>query len=161
MVVKKGTDILLFRYSKYDHYDFLAEHNRILEKEGFVWVLKLGRKTNEPSIRNILSQGGTLILKSPKSEGGKYTLCLFDLYSTDKPNPALYPKYYSEFIESQYCETSYQWFRITKMLEMNDAQIEALRVKKNDMAVNEIIKATRTSVMFIYNDKDLIIGEEV
>lgn len=161
MVVKENTDILLFRYSKYDHYDFLSEHKKILERTGCVWILKAGRKTNEISILDILSQGGMLVLKSPKSEGGRYSFCTFDLYSTETPDSALCPSYYTEFIDSQYYETTYQWFRITKMLEMNDAQVNSLRVKKNGMKVSEIIQTTRTSVMFLYNDEDLVFEGKV
>lgn len=159
MVIKANTDILLFRYSKYAQYNFLTEHTKILEKEGCVWILKAGRKTNETSIRNILSQGGGLVLKSPKSEGGKYSFCCYDCYSTERPEVSLFPSYYSEFIDSQYNDTEHQWFRVVKIVDMDENQIKSLRVKKNSKKVCETIKTTRTSVMFVYNDRNLIFEE--
>ena len=67
MIIDKDTEMLLFRFSNYKRYLFIEEHISILHDNGYVWMLKLGRRSNINKIKSISDNGGWLILREPKS----------------------------------------------------------------------------------------------
>ena len=44
-MISKETSMLLFRYSNYQKYRFIDEHIKIIQQLGYVWMMKMGKKT--------------------------------------------------------------------------------------------------------------------
>lgn len=150
MVIEQGKSMLLFRFSNYKSTDFIKEHLQILNKDGFVWMLKLGRRSNIRKIEQIIADGGYMVLKAPKSVGGQYYIA--KLYEVTETAPAVgYPQYYSDFIYDQYGDE--QWFKLGDIHEMPMESVDSLVLEKNRNKVDIVISQTRTSVMFITVDK--------
>ena len=152
-MIKKDTEMLLFRYSTYRKYDFIEEHKKVLDINGHVWILKSGRKSNEKKIESIIENGGWLILKQPKADGGKYFLCHFELMIEDRPEDGKYPDYYREFIEE--ISSAEQWFKITSIREMPISEVNKVVLCKNEAKVIDVIGTTMTSVMFVRSAADI------
>lgn len=85
MIIDSNTEMLLFRYNNYKKHLFIDEHRSVLQREGHVWMLKLGRKTNNERIRAISEGGGWMILRAPKSEGGTSFLAKFTEMQEETP----------------------------------------------------------------------------
>ena len=148
-MIDKNTEMLLFRFGEFKHYDFIEEHTKIINEHGYVWVLKSGRKSNPAKIKEIINQGGWIILKQPKNAGGKYYIGQFVNVQEEEPTDQCYPNYYEEFFF--FFLTNEQWFKITSIAELNSNDIEKIVLCKNGNRVVDIIGTTMTSVMFVKN----------
>lgn len=152
-MIEKNAEMLLFRYSEFKHYDFIKEHKAVLAKNGYVWMLKSGRKSNPDKLSSIIEQGGWLILKQPKNAGGKYYICQFDAVQEYEPADKSYPDYYKEFVSERL--TNEQWFRLISINEMPDIEVDKIVLCKNENKVIDIIGTTMTSVMFVKNSSPI------
>ena len=45
--------VIVLRINCYRDYDFIAEHNKIVDKQGGVWLLKIGRKIPERRLEDL------------------------------------------------------------------------------------------------------------
>lgn len=157
MKIKKNTEMLLFRYSNYDQFSFIDEHIAILDKYRHVWMLKLGKRTSLVKLKAILENGGWLILRSPKGDGSRCYIAQFTEMVEELPGDGFYPKYYQKILEGitendfYYSEPSFQWFKIITIKSIDESVVDSLVMSKTGKMVNDVIKTTRTAVMFIKN----------
>ena len=159
MIIPEKTQMLLLRYSNYGKNNFIEEHLKVIRESGFVWMMKIGKRTNIIKINEVLEQGGYLVLKSPKRDGEKYYLARFVEVKECPPDDDNHtPKYYTDiYRDGLLADASAQTFKLVEVTELNDELVRTLRLKLNGKPVSEVIKETRTSVMFIENDKELIV----
>lgn len=158
MIIPVKTQMLLFRFSNYGKNKFIDEHIKVLNDKGFVWMMKIGKRTNVDKINEILRQGGYLVLKSPVRDGEKYYLAQFTEVKECEPDEEYAPEYYSDIYQDELLNGgTLQIFKIKRIEELNEKMVKHLRLKLNGRLVADVIKETRTSVMFIENDKELIV----
>ncbi|NLV53284.1 MAG: hypothetical protein GXY64_08480 [Bacteroidales bacterium] len=161
MIIDSNTEMLLFRYNNYKKHLFIDEHRSVLQREGHVWMLKLGRKTNNERIRAISEGGGWMILRAPKSEGGTSFLAKFTEMQEETPTEHCYPEYYKEIFQDSndnffyYEDSPQQWFNIVLLFPLNSDVASSLVISKNKKKVDDVIPTTRTAVMFVQNDSPI------
>lgn len=164
MKILKDTNMLLFRFRSYGKNNFIESHKKILNEKKYVWMLKLGKRTSTEKLRDILDEGGWLILRAPKSEGSKSFIAKYVAFSENEPEDMIYPEYYQEIIddeESEYFEGNsiMQWFKINLLTEIDEVTADMLVMAKSEKKVNEVIGTTRTAVMFVKNTQEIVIKE--
>ena len=164
MKILKDTNMLLFRFRSYGKNNFIESHKKILNEKKYVWMLKLGKRTSTEKLRDILDEGGWLILRAPKSEGSKSFIARYVAFSENKPEDMIYTEYYQEIIddeESEYFEGNsiMQWFKINLLTEIDEVTADMLVMAKSEKKVNEVIGTTRTAVMFVKNTQEIVIKE--
>ena len=156
MIIEKDTQMMLFRYSNYKHHKFIEELANIIREEGYVWMLKLGRKSDPKKLEKIIDNGGWLVLRAPKSDGGVSYLAKFTEVRDSAPEDSKSPDYYDEIFSGKdnsmfFDESSQQWFRLEYLTELKDDGAASLTISKTGKKVDEVISTTRTVVMFIQN----------
>ena len=161
MIIPIGTRMLLFRFNNYKNYAFIDEHTRIIKHSGYVWLMKAGRRTNTDKLRAVLDDGGYLVLKAPIKAGGDYYLCRFEDLKENEPDDFDHvPSYYHELIDViDYSEKSCQFFKVTWIIPLPADQVDSLILQSKEKQVAEIIKETRTAVMFIKNTRPIEINQ--
>lgn len=152
MVIKENTNMLLFRFRDFGKYDFIDTHREFIEKNGYVWLLKIGKKTSSERLSEIQREGGWMILRSPKADGGKSYVVKFVSFTEETPNDGMFPEYYEEVINSEdFWEATCQWFKIDRIISLSDEFSKTLVMAKTQKPIDEVIGATRTAVMFVKN----------
>ena len=152
MVIKEDTSMLLFRFRSFGRYDFVETHKEFIDKNGCVWLLKIGKRTSSEKISEIQQEGGWMILRSPKADGGKSYIAKFLDYAEETPTDGLFPSYYEEVINSEdFWEATCQWFKIDRLIPLSTETTKTLVMVKTEKPVDEIIGSTRTAVMFVKN----------
>ena len=152
MVIKENTNMLLFRFRDFGKYNFIETHREFIEKNGHVWLLKIGKKTSSEKIAEILQEGGWMILRSPKADGSKSYVVKFVDYSEKTPEDGMFPNYYEEVLNSEdFWEATCQWFMIDRIISLCDESAKTLVMAKTEKPIEEVIGATRTAVMFVKN----------
>ena len=158
MIIKKYTEMLLFRYSNYKKHSFISEHNDVLTEKGQVWMLKLGRKSNAQKLKSIADNGGWLVLRAPKADGGSSYIAHFVKVQEDVPQDAIYPQYYKDILEGTsddffyFSNSSRQWFKLDGIKPLDEKAAASLIISKTGKKVDDVINTTRTAVMFIKNE---------
>ena len=104
-----------------------------------------------------------MILKSPLKEGGKYYICCFtDIRENEIDDPNHVPSYYDELMEDiDFYDRRYQLFKVTWILPLPDSCSDCLVLQLNGKQVSDIIKRTRTAVMFVQNEKTIDLPERM
>src|SRR5574344_701060 len=93
--LEKNTKCLLLKTKKYQKYDFFEEHEKFINDNKYVWLMKTGRKIKDDYLKEIMKTNGGLILKTPGREN--YELYFCELVDVDANNvDGVYPKYYNE-----------------------------------------------------------------
>lgn len=157
MTIEKNTEMVLFRFNNYKKHSFIDEHQDVLEKDGHVWMLKFGRKTDYKKLQLIIRSGGWLVLRAPKSDGGKSYLAQFTDVQEYDPADMSFPAYYKELFETTddrfyFKESSRQWFRLVSLKPLHNVEAASFVISKTGKKVEDVVKATRTAVMFVKND---------
>lgn len=148
--IEQSKNILLFRFSNYKRYDFVLEHNKVVEKNGFSWVLKNGKIPDSRKIQKVLDDGGWIVIKTPKASGNKFYITQMTEYSSEAPKNNIYPAYYSSFISDQYGESnSGIWMKIGQIISINEAVANTLVLANGGKPVMDVINRTMTSFMFV------------
>lgn len=162
MTIAAGTEMLLFRYNNYKSYSFIKEHQSFLDKNEYVWMLKLGKKSSIDKINAIKAAGGWIVLRAPKSEGGVSYIASFTDYSENEPDDGNYPEYYNEILYGLDDEESFdiydpafQWFKLRWIRKLDEESANNLVVSKTGKRVEDVVETTRTAVMYIKNMKNL------
>lgn len=152
MVIKENTNMLLFRFRDFGNYDFIDTHREFIEKHGYVWLLKIGKKTSSEKVSVIQREGGWMILRSPKAKGSNSYVAKFVSFSEETPKDGMFPEYYEEVINSEdFWEATCQWFKIDRIISLSDKSSKTLVMAKTQKPIDEVIGATRTAVMFVKN----------
>lgn len=156
MVVKANKEILVVRFSQYKKVDFIEEHLKLIRKIGNVWMLKIGRKIPEKSLKNVLSENGMILLKAPKKVGGKYYLAMVEEYHNGLPKDSfVYPDYYKEIIEDCFgFSLEGTWIKVNCIKEMPKDLLNNFQMSKNGKPLENVINSTRTSVLYAVCNKD-------
>lgn len=164
MLITANTEMLLFRFNNYKKHSFIKQHRAVLEKYGYVWMLKIGKRSSIEKIQSIINNGGWLVLRSPKADGSISYIAKFTEISEEEPIEPIYPEYYNEILNIDDEDTDfynpnavYQWFKLEKIKELCEEDARNLVVSKTGKQVNEVIGTTRTAVMFIQNCKQITV----
>ena len=166
MVLTQGNTCLLIRYNTYHDYDFILEHQKIIQQVGYVWMLKLGKKIPEKSVRRVINSGGTVLLRAPKKEGGGlYAAQILDVqYSIEEK---AYPTYYNEILSNSMSELLYNmhasektWLKIVNLNPIDDIYKTHFRLQKNGKPLLDVLDSTRTAVMYVYPDIDMLFPDK-
>ena len=157
MNVENGTKMILIRYNIYKNNDFISEHKLILSAQEHVWILKTGKEIPETKLHAYVGDGGYLVLRSPKSQGGNYYLAhVVDSYNGEPKRDMKYPDYYHEMIDDEKLwmidSLAGTWFKVNKIERINDSTVSKLRLISNGKNVDEVIRTTRSTTMYITCD---------
>lgn len=156
IIINEKTAVLLFRFKSAPESDYITEHRKVMNQYGHVWMLKAGKVTSEDKIHSVMKNGGWLLLKSKKEDGGKYYLAKFDSYCrgiSDKTKHIV-PSYKNMY--SLRANDKIQAFRVVWISEeLSYDVIQHFRLNLDGRSVPDFIDNTSTAVMFVYNDKEI------
>lgn len=163
MLIETGTNMILFRYNNYKSFSFITEHQSVLKQNGYVWMLKIGKKSSEDKIKKVQAAGGWIILRAPKSDGGISYISHFTVCCAEQPSDHCYPQYYEDLIKSRneafdfFEDPSFTWFRIDSITDFAVENSKKLVMAVNGKSVDKVIETTRTAFMFIKNNSPIMI----
>ena len=166
MIICANTNMMLFRFSNYKDHNFIDEHKSVLRTKEHVWMLKLGKKANPQIIKKIRQDGGWIILRTPKVDGSKCYLAHFTTTRETPPEDKCFPTYYQELLDDQnirfvYMEHSaQQWFRLTSIQLLDHQSVSSLITSKTSKNVEDLIKTTRTAVMYVKNSAPIVLEDK-
>ena len=159
MDIRANKKMLVLRYSPYKKYDFIHEHEKIIDKYGCVWLLKLGKPVPDIALKEILEGDSGLILKAPKKDGGSYYYChMLSAQNTNVKREMRYPDYYNELMNELYWYSfTGTWIKIKKFILLEPDEIKHLKLVSNNKDLVEVLGQTRTTMLYAYSDNDLIL----
>lgn len=149
MIVKENTNLFLVRFGNFWSQDFICEHKKIIEKKGYVWFLKTGKKPSMSKIESVIEDGGYIIFKESKHVGNNYYIGTFSEVNNEKPLDMSYCPSYYENVKA-YSEV---WFKVTSIFKMDEALVDSLVISSNGHPLLEMIDRTMSSFMFVKNNK--------
>lgn len=161
MVITANTEMLLFRFNNYKRTTFIDEHLKVLNQNGYVWMLKVGKRTSLQKLNEIAKAGGWIVLRAPKADGSKSSLAKYVEVIEETPEDLAYPEYYDEIISGNevffngFAEVTHQWFKLTLLGDLKESDASKLVLSKTKKPIAEVIPTTRTAVMFIQNSKEI------
>lgn len=158
MIIIPNTKILFFRFSNYKNYDFIQEHKKILKENGYVWMLKAGKRSSIDKIRRVQQDGGWMVLRSPKSNGSVSYIANFSDITEDDPKDECIPAYYIKLLDDENLDlncvnSTHQWFRLKSIESLDQSISDNLVLDTSGKRLVDTIGTTRTAVMFVHNDK--------
>ena len=158
MKISENTKMLLFRYSNYKHHKFVEEHLAVLNRSGYVWMLKAGKRSSMDKLAAIMKMGGWLVLRAPKADGSTCYIAKFSAIEDTEPEDGVFPDYYNDFLDGDdlyFEEASGQWFKLEMIKELPEKFKTSLVISQSGKHVDDIIDSTRTAVMFIQNEAEI------
>lgn len=160
MIITQKKKMLLLRFSNYKHFDFVSEHKKVLSENGYVWMLKIGKRIPDKRLTEVFNEPSALILKAPKDAGGKYYVAVVERTVNSSPTDGMvYPAYYNELIddENMWIADSLDgtWFCIVSMEQLPDEMVSHLRLSSNDKAVEDVLSKTRSATVYVYSEDDI------
>lgn len=154
MFIKKNSEIFLIRLNTTGYNNAINDHIELINKHGYVWLQKRGRKARIERLTDVLVQGGYIIIKEPKHNGDRYFIGQFVEVADQLPNEEnTYPDYYNKY---KNYENRSQWFKITSLTQLNNDDIEELYFASSKEKVTNIINSTSTAFMFVFCKRDII-----
>lgn len=159
MVIEANKAVLLIRYNNYKKTDFILEHNKIVSDKGYVWMLKAGRKLVESKLLKVINETGVVILKAPKNSGGNYYYAKIQDYRFGiQSRDMISPDYYKILVDD---ESLWQiesldgtWLKIGEIKPLSINVIERFKLISNGKKVDDVIRSTMSSTLYIQNDRD-------
>ena len=145
--------LLVLRFNNYKNNDFIVEHKKIIDKNGAVWLLKLGKPVPKKALEEILLNTGGLILKAPKARGGNFYYCkMLDARNSRPDSNMKFPEYYKEMMDDLFW-FSFEgtWIKINGFRELNDSEILKLKLIRNNRLLPEVLMQTRTTMLYAYS----------
>lgn len=158
--IKSNTHLLLLRFNNYKKYSFLDEHLRYVKDDGSVWMLKIGRKIPEAKIQDVLNQGGILILKEPKIDGGKYYVAHIKEYLYGAATYEMsFPEYYYEMADDEMIWNMEEglfgtWLHVDQIEPLPKDFVPNLKLLSNGKDVEDVLSHTMSSMMYIQSKQD-------
>ena len=145
--------VIVLRINCYRDYDFIAEHNKIVDKQGGVWLLKIGRKIPERRLEDLIETSGILVLKADKRHGGVYfETKLFEYYYGDPSESMYHPDYYDELINvlsyTRDVSVNGTWLLIGKISKMEEERIRRLTLEKTGEPICKLMDKCSTACMY-------------
>lgn len=149
--------MLLLRFSNYKKYDFIEEHMKLIKNEGYVWLMKAGRRLPQDKIAELYRNGGTLILRGSKSAGAKFYKLTVEEYMDGRITKDFsYPEYYEEMITDDsfwFMESlTGSWFKIISIVEMNDEEKQQLVLVSNGKKAEDVLNKSMSSILYVKYD---------
>lgn len=160
MVIEAGKSALLIRYNNYKKTNFIEEHNKVVETNGCVWMLKAGRRLVDKKIDKVINESALLILKAPKSSGGEYYYAeVLDFRYGDREKKEDSPAYYENLVEDerlwQIESLTGTWLKVGEIKPLKKSVIEKLRLLSNGKRVVDVINSTMSSSLYVCSDKKI------
>ena len=150
MEICKDSKILLFRFSNYWTDDFIRDHKSIIDRTGYVWMCKQGKRSSLEIVASIIRDGGCIVLKEPDKCGGKYYIGHFTEITEDQPDDiSHFPTYYLR--ELHLYRTRAQWLKINEIHLLPSSYVESLYLQKSGKKLKDQINRTSSAVMYITN----------
>lgn len=155
--LKKETPHLFLRLNNFENYNFIEEHKKVMDKYGYVWLLKIGKTINQEFVKKVIAEKGGIILKSSVKDGNKFYYC--DLLSNEVPEndkELIYPNYYNEFFEYEAynledLKKSGYWFKIANMREITEDDVYNFRICKGHKPMLDCALYSRVVHMYVEN----------
>lgn len=155
MIYEKDTTAIVLRVNNYKGYNFIDEHKNVLNKNGKVTLLKLGRVLAVKSIETVKNSGGFIILKEPKASGGKYYLGkITDIAVGERKPEYLFPEYYLE-IEDYEAPLIGTWITIEALAMIPEDYTLYFELDKGGKKMVDIVNCTRSPILFVHCNKSL------
>ena len=160
MVVQAGKAALLLRYSDYRNTEFIQEHNKIVSKQGYVWLLKAGRRLVENKLAKVKKESSLIILKAPKGKGGDYYYAeILDYRYGRQINEGESPEYYKNLpgdeklwqIES----LDGTWIKIGQINPICKELMDKFVLLSNEKSVVDVINSTMSAVLYIWCKEEM------
>lgn len=158
MKIKQETPMILFRYNNYQKKDFILEHKQVIKENGFVWMLKSGKKSSVKKIENVIENGGYMLLKAPKADGGSLYIAKCIEFSENDPKMIYYPKYYQSILKYSpfsYSEPVSQWFKIKNIKKIDSNILKKFVLINGKKSVDDLLSNCMTAVMFVENESEI------
>ena len=157
MFIKKQNPVLILRISNFRSFSFVEEHTKLLAAGEGVWILKTGKLIPEKALSSIIEAGGTLFLRTPKKQGGRWYLSHFDKYRIGEPSSDMnYPAYYQLLCSQEEIQSLYgTWKQKKKIEEVGEDVVSHLTLRANGHSVLDIINTTRTAYLYAESDVNI------
>lgn len=159
--------IIVLRINYFKDYDFIAEHNKILDAQQSVWLLKIGRKIPEGRMRELLENQGTLVLKADKKHGGiYYETKVFDYYYGEPKKTMNHPNYYQQLIDTlaytRDVSVDGTWIKIGIIHKMNENRVRRMILEKTGEPIYELMNKCSTAYMYanLIDEEEIIHAED-
>lgn len=159
--IKPETPHLFLRLNNYNGYDFIKEHKNCIDKNGYVWLLKVGKTINRDFIKSIIEKNGGIILKSSAKDGNKFYYCnLLDYEIPKNDKEFIFPEYYKEFFDyegynlNDLKNTGY-WFKISEIKEIDRKIVDSFVICNGKKPMLDVALYTRVVHMYIENSKEI------
>ncbi len=123
-------------------------------------MLKIGKMIPESKLSELYHDGGYLILRSPKSDGGKYyLLTIKSAFNGATNGQMLFPEYYKEMLEDDNVwlmdDMTGTWFEVSRIKELSKEYSSHLTLVSNGKKVEDVLNSTRSSMIYVVSDIEL------
>lgn len=159
VIFEKNSEAVVIRVNDFRGHSFVEEHQHIIEQDGYVWMLKIGRKISGVSIQ-ILDKYGQLIIKEPKKNGGKFYAChVLDVKQGRIDEMKHSPEYYTD-LEAEGIELNGTWMKVDTLIQIGDSATDNIVLTKSKIKMIDICNCTRSPVLDVTVIKRLK-GEDI
>lgn len=160
MVIEAHKAAFLIRYNNYKKTDFIEEHNKVVDENGYVWMLKAGRKLVESKLSKVFNDTAMLILKAPKSAGGNYYYTqIFDYRFGKLEADMKSPEYYNKLVDDekiwQIDSLEGTWLKISRIQRLSNEIAKEFKLISNNKYIDDVIGSTMSATLYIQSDKTL------
>ena len=136
-MIEAGLEFLMIKISTIDGFSFYEEHQKLIDKNGYVWFCRFG-KCNL-LISSITKNGNLIFVRDTIKNGGKkYALYFSEVSSTIPDNN--YPDYYKTINKEKPL-----WFKVTSIVELPDNLNSYLCVASSGNSLDHVYKSMCTS----------------
>ena len=152
MNIKNNQKFLFLRTSNFNNFDFIEEHNKIIKNNGYVWILKTGRKIDPNYLRELINEDSGIIIKKSSRTDDRLFYC--KLESIDYDNSNVFPDYYFDYLTyngfriNDINRNNSCWFKISNISLIPNDIAEKLVVSKNNNKLKNAATNSRTPYIF-------------
>ena len=143
----KGTTVVI-RIKDFCEYDFIEEHKKVIDKYGYVWILKIGKSIGIKAFDTI-SENNKLLLKESKHKGGKCFLCnAVDTRDGKAEDIDRFPLYYYD-IEQSGVSLIGSWIKVNSISELSEEEKNRLVLEKSGKNMEEVFASTMSPLLYV------------
>ena len=148
MVLSCGEELLVIRYNDIPGVNFIEEHKRIINKEGFVWLGKMGKIPKKSYVESLIKDKQGYILIKLKNN---YYICVFNAFKMNIDEHDAYPNYYRmEFLDNCYFTNrtiNYtMFFKVSSIREVSYDILKKIVVTSSGNTLNIVLKKSMASI---------------
>jgi hypothetical protein len=161
--INKDSKHLFLRLSNFFEYDSVEETKKSFAKNGYIWILKTGRKPSNEFLDDVINSNGGIILSNSSRKNKKYYYCKLDTYNP-RNEKIVYPSYYDEYLQYEnysFNETikNETWLKISSFIELTENEAEQFLTIKSNRKITECIQS-RAVYMYLYCNNILKVKEK-